>query len=170
MFLCGRCGRLCGSNNERAVAHDLAMATAPRRYLTRRRILIIDDHALVRRGVSVLIDNERDLIVCAAAATLQEGLAAIATARPDLVIVDLSLGDDDGLVLVKDIRSGHAALPILVLSIHDAVSCAEQAFRAGANGYVTKQEMSDALLVAIRRVLGGESYASPKIRAALDAT
>jgi DNA-binding NarL/FixJ family response regulator len=136
----------------------------------KRRILIVDDHAMVRRGVSVLIDNERDLMVCAAAATCQEGLAAIATARPDLVIVDLSLGDDDGLVLVKDIRSGHAALPILVLSIHDSLFCAEQAFRAGANGYVTKQEMSDALLVAIRSVLGGQRYASPKIRAALDAT
>ena len=109
-------------------------------------------------------------MVCAAAATCQEGLAAIATARPDLVIVDLSLGDDDGLVLVQDIRSDHGALPVLVLSIHDTLNCAEQAFRAGANGYVTKQEMSDALLVAIRSVLGGQRYASPKIRAALDAT
>jgi DNA-binding NarL/FixJ family response regulator len=136
----------------------------------RRRILIVDDHALVRRGLSVLIDNERDLMVCATAATCREGLAAIATTRPDLVIVDLSLGDDDGLVLVRDIRSGHAALPVLVLSIHDALACAEQAFRAGANGYVTKQEMNDALLVAIRSVLGGQRYASPKIRAALDAT
>jgi|SRR5579862_2178757 len=136
----------------------------------RRRILIVDDHALVRRGLGVLIDNERDLMVCAAAATCQEGLAAIATTRPDLVIVDLSLGDDDGLVLVKDIRSGDAALPILVLSIHDVLGCAKQAFRAGANGYVTKQEMSDLLLIAIRSVLGGQRYASPRIRAALDAT
>jgi len=136
----------------------------------RRRILIVDDHALVRRGLSVLIENERYLMVCATAATCREGLAAIATTRPDLVIVDLSLGDDDGLVLVRDIRSGHAALPVLVLSIHDALAWAEQAFRAGANGYVTKQEMNDALLVAIRSVLGGQRYASPKIRAALDAT
>jgi DNA-binding NarL/FixJ family response regulator len=137
----------------------------------KRRILIVDDHVLVRRGLSVLIDNERDFMVCAAAATCREGLAAIAIAQPDLAIVDLSLRDDDGLVLVRDIRSSHdAALPVLVLSIHDTPSCAARAFRAGANGYVTKQEMSDVLLVAIRSVLSGQRYASPKIRAALDAT
>jgi DNA-binding NarL/FixJ family response regulator len=136
----------------------------------RRRILIVDDHHLVRRGLTVLIGNEPDLVVCAAAATHQEGLAAIAIFHPDLVIADLSLGDDDGLALVQDIRLGHADLPVLVLTIHDTLACAEQALRAGASGYVSKQEMSDALLVAIRSVLDGERYLSPKIRAAFAAT
>jgi len=137
--------------------------------LARRRILIVDDHLLVRRGLTALIDNEPDLVVCAAAATHREGLAAIATFHPDLVIADLSLGDDDGLAMVQDIRSGHADLPVLVLTIHDAPACAEQAFRAGASGYVTKQEISESLLVAIRSALGGDRYVSPQIRAALPA-
>jgi DNA-binding NarL/FixJ family response regulator len=129
----------------------------------KRRILIVDDHALVRRGLTALIDNEPDLIVCAAVATRPDGLAAIADFRPDLVIADLSLGDDDGLALVADIRSGHAALPVLVLTIHDAPHCIEQAFRAGANGYVTKQEMGETLLVAMRSVLRGEKCLRPTI-------
>jgi DNA-binding NarL/FixJ family response regulator len=145
--------------------NDSSPPSAP----ARRRILIVDDHAVVRRALTVLIDGECDLMVCAVAATRLEGLAAIATDRPDMVIVDLSLGDDDGLDVVQDIRAGHAAPPVLVLTIHDGRARAEQAFHLGANGYVTKQEMSDTLLVAIRSVLRGERYASPKIRAALDA-
>jgi DNA-binding NarL/FixJ family response regulator len=136
----------------------------------RRRILVVDDHLLVRRGLTALIDNEPDLVVCAAAATRREGLAAIATFHPDLVIADLSLGDDDGLAMVHDIRAGDSALPVLVLTIHDARASVEQAFRAGASGYVGKQEMSESLLVAIRSLLRGETYVSPKIRTALATT
>ena len=86
----------------------------------RRRILIVDNHALVRRGLTALIDNEADLTVCAAVATHQAGLEAIATCRPDLVITDLVLDDGEGLDLVRDIRAGHEDLPVLVLSMHDA--------------------------------------------------
>lgn len=133
----------------------------------KRRILIVDDHPLVRRGLTALIDDEPDLMVCAAAATRRAGLAAIAASRPDLVVVDLSLGDGDGLDLLKDIRAAHADLPVLVLTIHDASVYAQQAFRAGAHGYVTKQEMGEAVLLAIHSVLEGKKYMSARIRATL---
>jgi DNA-binding NarL/FixJ family response regulator len=136
----------------------------------RRRILIVDDHPLVRRGLTALIDNEPDLTVCAEAATQRAGLAAIATFRPDLVIADLSLEDGDGLALVEEIRSGYEDLPVLVLTMRDAPRWAHRAFRAGASGYVSKQEMGETLLSAIRGVLGGERYVSPRIRGKLDTT
>ncbi len=105
-------------------------------------------------------------MVCAEAATQQTGLEAVASSRPDLVLADLSLGagNGNGMEMVKDIRAGHEALPVLVLSMHDAPVYAEYSFRAGANGYVCKQEISEVLLVAIRRLLGGERYVSPKMR------
>ncbi len=131
-----------------------------------RRILIVDDHPLVRRGLRALIDGEADLMVCAEAATQQAGLEAVAASRPDLVVADLSLGDGggSGIEMVKYIRSGDGDLPVLVLSMHDAPAYAEHSFRAGANGYVNKQEISEVLLIAIRRVLGGGRYVSPKMR------
>ena len=135
---------------------------------TRMRRLVVDDHPLVRRVLRALIDNESDLRVCAEAATHQEGLAAIVPTRPDLVIADLSLGAGNGLAMLKDIRARHTHLPVLVLSMHDASLYAERALRAGANGYVSKQEMGETLLVAIRCVLGGDTYISPEIRTGLD--
>jgi DNA-binding NarL/FixJ family response regulator len=139
----------------------------PRGVPTRRRILIVDDHLLVRRGLTALIDNEPDLTVCAAAATHRAGLAAIASSRPDLVIVDLSLENGDGLALLKDIRAVHGDLPLLVLTVHAARLYAQQAFQAGANGYVTKQEMGEPVLLAIRSVLEGQTYLSAELRATL---
>jgi len=138
-----------------------------------RRILIVDDHPLVRRGLTALIESEPDLTVCAEAGTHQAGLEAIASSRPDLVIADLSSADgagSDGLGLVKDARSRYEDLAVLVLTRHAAPVYAERAFRAGASGYVTKREMTETLLVAIRSVLDGEKYVSPKIRAGLDTT
>ena len=134
----------------------------------RRRILIVDNHALVRRGLTALIDNEADLTVCAAVATQQAGLEAIASCRPDLVITDLALDDGDGLALVREIRAGHDGLPVLVLTMHDAPVHARRAFRAGARGYVTKPELGEMLLVAIRCMLGGKTFLSPKLREGLD--
>ncbi len=135
----------------------------------KRRILIVDDHPLVRRGLTALIDNEPDLMVSGAAATHREGLAAIASSRPDLVITDLSLDSGDGLDMVKEIRLTDGGLPVLVLTMHDAPIHARRALRAGASGYVTKQEGSETLLIAVRCVLGGEEYVSPKVRTGLDA-
>ena len=123
----------------------------------------------MRRGLTALIDNEPDLTVCAAAAGQQGGLDAIAVSQPDLVVADLSLEDGDGLSLLKDIRLRHRDLPVLVLTMHDAPLWARRAFRAGASGFVTKQELGETLLVAIRSVLDGERFASPKARGELDA-
>ncbi len=133
----------------------------------RRRILIVDNHALVRRGLTALIDNESDLTVCAAVATPQAGLEAIASSRPDLVITDLALDEGDGLALVREIRAGHEGLPVLVLTMHDAPVYARRAFRAGARGYINKAELGETLLIAIRYVLGGEKSGSPKLREGL---
>src|SRR5271166_5354735 len=128
---------------------------------TKRRILIVDDHPLVRRGLKALINAEPDLIVCAEAGNAQDGLDAIAAAGPDLVIVDLSLGDSDGLELVREIRSRRMGPRVLVLSMHEAPLYVQRAFAAGADGYVAKREMTETLLMAIRGVLRGQTYGAP---------
>jgi DNA-binding NarL/FixJ family response regulator len=128
----------------------------------RRRILIVDDHPLIRRGLTALINAEPDLIVCAEAVTLQDGLVAIAAARPDLVITDLSLIDGDGLELVRDVRARHLGLRILVLSTHDSPLYVRRAFAAGADGYLAKHRMTEMLLPAVRSVLRGETYGAPE--------
>jgi len=127
----------------------------------KRRILIIDDHPLVRRGLTALIDAEPDLTVCAQAANQEDGLRAIAATRPDLAVVDLRLGDGDGLDLIREVRSCYRGLRVLVVTMHVAPLYAQHAFAAGASGYVTKSEMNETLLMAIRSVLRGETYGAP---------
>jgi DNA-binding NarL/FixJ family response regulator len=127
----------------------------------KRRILIVDDHPLVRRGLKALIDSEPDMIVCAEAANSQDGLEAIAAARPDLVIADLSLGHGDGLNLVRGICTSRDGPPVLVVTMHEAPLVVRRAFAAGASGYVAKREMTETLLAAIRSVLRGETYGAP---------
>jgi DNA-binding NarL/FixJ family response regulator len=130
----------------------------------KRRILIVDSHPLVRRGLAALIDSEPDLTVCATAASRREGLEAIATCRPDLVINDLSLVTGDGLHLLQDIRSQTGDLPVLVISTHESPLDKQRALRAGVNGYVPMTESIVILLTAIRRVLDGKPYVSPDPR------
>jgi DNA-binding NarL/FixJ family response regulator len=127
----------------------------------KRRILIVDDHPLVRRGLTALINAEPDLVVCAEAANSRDGLAAIADAQPDLVIADLSLGDSDGLDLVRQIRSHRGGPRVLVLSMHEGPVIVQRVFAARAHGYVAKREMTETLLIAIRSVLGGKTYGAP---------
>ena len=98
---------------------------------------------------------------------LQAGLEAIASSRPDLVITDLALDDGDGLALVRDICADHEGLPVLGLTMHDAPVYERRAFRAGARGYLSKAELGETLLIAIRCVLGGEKSGSPKLREGL---
>jgi DNA-binding NarL/FixJ family response regulator len=128
----------------------------------RRTILIVDDHPLLRHGLAALIRTELDLDVCGEAATSKAALEAIREHRPDLVIVDLALDGADGLDLIKAMKARHPEIPALVLSMHDEALYAERALRAGARGYVNKQQLDDTLLVAIRRVLNGEMYMSEK--------
>lgn len=115
----------------------------------------------MRRGLAALINAEPDLIVCSEAATLQEGLVAIAVARPELVISDLSLMHGDGLELVRDVRARHRGLRIMVLSTHDSPRYIRRAFAAGADGYLAKHQITGLLLPAIRTVLRGETYGAP---------
>ncbi len=126
----------------------------------KKRILLVDDHALLRRGLKTLIETEPDLMVCAEASTRQAGLDAIATANPDLVIADLSLKDSDGLEMIKDIKQRFPHLPVLVYSMHDEAAYAGRVLRAGARGYLSKQDRDDIVLIAIRRVLAGEIHTS----------
>ncbi|OQK15977.1 hypothetical protein AU255_16415 [Methyloprofundus sedimenti] len=133
----------------------------------KRTVLIVDDHPVLRRGLTALIDFESDLIVCGEAATYPAALEAIQAHQPHLVIVDLELGNRDGLDLVKDIKIRHPLIPLLVLTMHDESMYAERSLRAGAAGYVTKQQLDDTLLIAIRCVLTGKIYMSDQFQGKL---
>jgi DNA-binding NarL/FixJ family response regulator len=132
-----------------------------------RRVFIVDDHPIVRQGLGQLINHEPDLKVCGEAEGVKEARASLGEAEPDVVIVDLSLRDSDGLELIKDIRSKYKNLPVLVLSMHDESIYAERLLSAGANGYIMKQAAADQLLIALRRVLGGGIYVSESVGASM---
>ena len=123
----------------------------------KRRILIVDAHPLLRRGLAALIDGESDLIVCGQAATAQAALAAIVADGPDLVIADFSLEDSVGLALAAEIRTRHPGLPVLMMSMDDEALGCERALRAGARGCVSKRELDGTALAAIRAGLECES-------------
>jgi len=128
------------------------------------RVLIVDDHPIVRSGLEAVINQEEELEVCGGAGDASRALQAAVDLNPDLAIVDISLpGGPDGIQLIKDLRSQCPDLLILVLSMHHESEYAEQALRAGARGYVTKQEPSDDLIKAIRQVLAGDLYVNDKL-------
>lgn len=131
---------------------------------TKNKILIVDDHPVLRRGLSALIDTTPDLVVCGEAATRLDALDHVENDDPDLVIIDLLLGDKDGLELVKEMKARHPEIPTLVLSMLDENVYAERAMKAGARGYVTKQQLDDTVLRAIRCLLAGEIYMSDQLR------
>ena len=131
------------------------------------RILIIDDHPLFREGLQQLIDRTTELVVCGEAEDAAEAHKAIAVLKPDLVLVDISLGVGSGIDLIKAIKSQHEDLPILVISMHDESLYAERALRAGAVGYVMKHERGKRVLAAISRVLGGDIYLSEKMSSSM---
>lgn len=126
-----------------------------------RRLLIVDDHPLFRHGLSDLINAESDLETCGEADSAPLALDAIRRLTPDLAIVDISLKGTNGIELVKSIKAEHPKLPILVLSMHDESLYAVRALRAGARGYVMKQEAMERVMTAIRDVLKGAVYVSP---------
>lgn len=130
---------------------------------TTARIVIVDDHPLVRRGLAQLIDQQNDLHVCGEASTIGSAIALIEAERPDLAIVDLSLENRDGIDLIKDARARVPDLRVVVLTMHEESFHAERALRAGAHGYLTKQEASGKVLDAVRRVLAGELYVSERL-------
>jgi DNA-binding NarL/FixJ family response regulator len=127
------------------------------------RVVVIDDHPMVREHLKQMLRSEPDLCVCGEADTRTEGLEIITATKPDLAIVDLSLKESHGLDLIKDLQISSPRLPILVVSMHDESLYAERAIRAGARGYITKQEATKKILLAIRRVLAGEVYLSESL-------
>jgi DNA-binding NarL/FixJ family response regulator len=127
------------------------------------RVLLVDDHPIVRQGLALLIDREADLTVCGEADGAHTAFHAIEALKPDIVVLDISLSGPDGLDVLKEIRMKTAALPVLILSMHDESIYAERALRAGANGYIMKQEATEKVLVAIRRILQGEVYLSDRL-------
>jgi DNA-binding NarL/FixJ family response regulator len=130
---------------------------------TKLRILLVDDHPMVRERLAAAIHEQPDLIVCGEAEDRFTALEMIENTAPHLAIVDLTLKQSHGLELIKDIRSRFPELAILVVSMHDELLHAERVIRAGARGYITKQEATDKIMVAIRRVLGGDVYMSEKM-------
>lgn len=131
----------------------------------RRRVLLVDDHPFMRAGLAQLIDHQPDLMVCGEAGNPAEALQALAAAKPDLVLSDLTMPGRSGLEFIKDLRAAHEDLTILVVSMHDESVFAERALRAGARGYIMKEAGGENLLAAIRQVLRGEVYVSPRMSA-----
>ncbi|AQT69435.1 Nitrogen regulation protein C [Anaerohalosphaera lusitana] len=129
------------------------------------RILLVDDHPIVRQGLSELINHEDDMVVCGHAEESYEAMSFIRNETLDMVIVDISLRETSGMELIKDIRAQRPHMPILTLSMHDESLYAERALRAGANGYVMKQEATDVLVGAIRKVMDGELHLSDNMAA-----
>lgn len=128
-----------------------------------RRILLIDEHPIVRQGLRGLLEQSLEYAVCGEEATVEDGLTALRASRPDAVIVDISLGKESGLDFIVRARREDENVGILVLSMLDEMTYAERALRVGANGYVMKREATDRLLVALERVLAGKVYVSASV-------
>jgi DNA-binding NarL/FixJ family response regulator len=129
------------------------------------RVFLVDDHPMVRERLAEIINREPDLTVCGEAEDRHEAIAAIPSRKPDLLIVDLTLKNSDGLELIKDVHSRWPKVRMLVVSMHEESLYAERVIRAGAQGYITKQEATRKILLAIRRVLAGNLYLNEKVAA-----
>jgi DNA-binding NarL/FixJ family response regulator len=130
---------------------------------SKSRILLVDDHPIVRQGLSEMINHEKDLAVCGTAEDLHKALEQIIALKPDLVVVDISLKGSNGIELLKNIKVRYPKMIVLMLSMHDEALYAVRALRAGAAGYIMKQEATEKVLTAIRQVLNGEIYLSEKM-------
>lgn len=132
-------------------------------FTARARVLIVEDHEIVLDGLVDLLSRQRDLEVCGTARSIAQALAAARELAPNVVVLDLTLGDDDGLELIAPLRSELPGTPILVLSMHDELLYAERMIALGVRGYISKEQASDELLRAIREVLRGLIYVSPRV-------
>ncbi|MCG8688266.1 MAG: response regulator transcription factor [Desulfobacterales bacterium] len=133
----------------------------------RKKIFIVDDHPVFRKGLAQLIDEEDDLTVVGEAESVDQAIEMITKSIPDLAIVDITLKDKSGMDLIEYLREHKPGLPILVISMHDESLYAERVLRAGALGYITKQEMTSDVVSAVRQVLWGKRYLSAKMVDAL---
>jgi DNA-binding NarL/FixJ family response regulator len=133
----------------------------------RIKVIIVEDHPIFRMGMKELIDSEKDLTVVGEAENVTEALDLLSEKRPDLVIVDLSLKDSNGIELVKEIHNNYKSIYSLVLSMHDESIHAERCIMAGAKGYIMKQEASESVVTAIRHIMSDKIYVSPDIMAGI---
>jgi DNA-binding NarL/FixJ family response regulator len=124
------------------------------------KIFIVDDHPIVRDGLTTIINHEKDFEVCGQADEAREAFKVISELKPDVVISDISLKNSDGLELTKNLKARYPTLPVIALSIHDELTYAERALRAGAQAYLMKEVASENIVTAIRTVLSGEIYVS----------
>lgn len=129
---------------------------------TRAQVVLVEDHPMFREQLAHLINKQPDMAVCAEADNAAHGLAAINRQQPSLAIIDITLKGSSGLELLKDLRAQGIKVPVLMLSMHAESLYAERALRAGANGYITKEEASAKVMTAIRQVLAGEIYLDPR--------
>lgn len=127
------------------------------------KVLLVDDHEVVRKGLNLLITDDPGLSICGEASDAAECMMLLKKITPDMLLIDVSLGNNNGLELLKDIRKTNKNVPVLVFSMHDEDLYAERALSAGANGYIMKEADSDCLLRAIHLVLDGEIYLSPAV-------
>ncbi len=144
-----------------------AAKKVPAQTPARRRILIVDDHPFMRAGLAQLIERQADLTVGAEVGHPAEALQLLSRGGTDLVLSDMTMPGRSGLDFLKDLQALHPALPVLVVSMHDEMVYAERALRAGARGYIMKEAGGDNLLAAIRQVLAGQVYVSPRMSAQL---
>lgn len=135
----------------------------PSHAATPKRVFLVDDHPMVREHLTLMIEQQPDMQVCGGAVDLARALEGIGLTQPDIAIIDISLRSSNGLDLIKEVRSRGWSVPILVLSMHEDSLYAERALRAGAQGYINKQESSKTILTAIRRVIDGQIHVSPGI-------
>jgi DNA-binding NarL/FixJ family response regulator len=122
------------------------------------RILVVDDHPVVRKGLTLLINSESDLMVCAEAENAAQALEVLEKESIDIAVVDISLNGTNGIQLTEKIKSKYPDLPVLILTIHDEAVYAKRALEAGAKGYVNKREAAETVIAAIRLVLSGKQY------------
>ena len=128
--------------------------------MSKKKIVLVDDHPLVREWLTNLINQEDDLVVCGTAESIAEARTLIYREPPDLAVIDITLGEDSGIDLIKDIKKSHPGVKTIVLSMHSESLYAERALRAGAGGYVIKKETTSKIIEAIRQVLEGKIYLS----------
>jgi DNA-binding NarL/FixJ family response regulator len=133
--------------------------------LFKTRLLLVDDHAVMRHGLAAIVNEEPDLVVCGEAEGAAGALALLATTPVDVAVVDISLKDGDGLELIRQVSALYPHVLSLVLSMYDESVYAERALRAGARGYVRKAEAAETVMTAVRRILRGETYVSASVAA-----
>ena len=135
------------------------MASVPK-----KKVVVVDDHPIVRKGVRALLSQEPDIVVCGDAESLGEALAVIEKTKPDIVIIDIGLRGSDGLELIKSIRYSDRTLPVLVMSMYDEALYAERVLRAGGNGYIMKEAVDTNIVAAVRLILAGDVYVGEAVR------